>query len=476
MGGPYGMEARNRVVLHCNLARPSGGTDDLVSSLTDHLIENDRTTRVKTYDARVVLDECEGDVDAAREVQYEARLSGECQLTLTVSSATQDVAGILELLHGIHATRDNLPGGRLFYFQQKLVAADGSTHRMAPDTPEARYARAPPRLSFHAREFHTNKTFATLHGEPVRKAESRVRLFAEGREWYDSRGVPYQLGMLLTGRPGCGKSSVIKAMAESMRRHIVSVDMGAILTTAQLHSLFYDDTLMDMSTGVARAVRVPQDRRLYVVEEADKAGGVLLKGTPRAKVHDSQVSLRDVLDVLDGGMETPGRVLVMTANDPARLAPVVCRAGRVNAVVEFGPVDARLSDDIYERLTGGRPRAELPGTGVLTPADVTEAVLATYGEGEDATRAALADMMEAAEMGVSGGHPPNGDAAIARADAFRVEKPIGLRHRHQATEVLPVFGRVAHAFSGDMGELVQRDEDAGVPRLQLASAGVAHAE
>lgn len=406
-----GVARKNQVVLHCNLAHFSQGTDDLVLSLTDYLIEQNRTTRVKTYDARIVLDDCEGVVDDTGEVHYKVTIRDDCHMCLELTSDTKDVAAIVDMLQAIHAARDSLPAGRLYYFQQKLVVnADGSGYRMPTETPASRYAKAPQRLSFHARPFHTNKTFASLHGTPVRTAEARMQLFTEARDWYDSRGVPYQLGMLLTGRPGCGKSSVIKAMAATMHRHIVSVDMGAILTTVQLHSLFYDDTLMDLSTGTPRAVRVPQDRRLYVIEEADKAGGVLLRDASPRKVHETQVSLRDVLDVLDGGMETPGRVLVITANDPSRLAPVVCRAGRVNAVIDFGPVDQQMLSDIYERLTDAPPARQLPGAGLLSPADVTEAVLATFGRGEDATCEALAEMCATVHAGpeLSTGTPPTG--------------------------------------------------------------------
>ena len=390
--------SRSRIEVQCNLARPGGGTDDLVASLTEHLIMSGRTHRVRTYDSKVVLDEGSGDVDPAGKIQYSVEFDDDCHMRVTLESGELQVAEVLDYLQVVHSEREDLPANRLFYFQQKHVETQHGTHRMERPHPSLKYASAPPRLSFQRRTFHTNKTFVSLHGPPVRTVQARVDFFRGRRDWYDARGVPYQLGMLFTGKPGCGKSSVVKAMAASMGRHVVSVDMGTIMTTAQLQSLFYDDTLCDVSGAKGHTVRVPQERRLYVIEEVDKSGGVLLESAPSTKDHESQVSLRDVLDVLDGGVESPGRVLVMTANDPSKLHPLVRRPGRLDFVVDFGPVNDAVLTDIFRRLRDAPPGGPLPGAGVLTPAEVTEAVLATLDKEEAAARGALQQLCDGHEV------------------------------------------------------------------------------
>ena len=61
--------------------------------------------------------------------------------------------------------------------------------------------------------FYSNKSFANIFGSEVREVEERVNFFLNNREWYDSRGIPYQLGLLLSGVPGSGKTSIIRAIA-----------------------------------------------------------------------------------------------------------------------------------------------------------------------------------------------------------------------------------------------------------------------
>jgi len=62
---------------------------------------------------------------------------------------------------------------------------------------------APKQLSFIKSPFHSNKTFANIFGPEVKEVYERVSFFLKNKDWYDSRGIPYQLGLLLSGIPGC---------------------------------------------------------------------------------------------------------------------------------------------------------------------------------------------------------------------------------------------------------------------------------
>merc|ERR1712117_574174 len=65
------------------------------------------------------------------------------------------------------------------------------------------------------------------------------------------------------GEPGCGKTSTIKAIANHIQRHIVSVPLNKIKTVKELLNVFYNTRM--------NYVDIPLDKRLYVLEDIDAA-------------------------------------------------------------------------------------------------------------------------------------------------------------------------------------------------------------
>ena len=50
----------------------------------------------------------------------------------------------------------------------------------------------------------------------VDKIIKRIDFFVNNKPWYESRGIPYQLGFLFYGPPGSGKTSAILAIATQL--------------------------------------------------------------------------------------------------------------------------------------------------------------------------------------------------------------------------------------------------------------------
>lgn len=78
-------------------------------------------------------------------------------------------------------------------------------------------------------------------------------LFLERKEFYKRVGKPWKRGYLLYGPPGCGKSSLIAAMANYVNFDVYDLQLGDVLHNAELRSLL-------MST---------QNRSILVVEDID---------------------------------------------------------------------------------------------------------------------------------------------------------------------------------------------------------------
>merc|ERR550525_133355 len=53
---------------------------------------------------------------------------------------------------------------------------------------------------------------------------------------------------------------------------------------------------------------------------------------------DDDLNLAGLLNVLDGVVDSPGRVVVMTTNHPDKLDPALIRPGRINKRIHLGYV------------------------------------------------------------------------------------------------------------------------------------------
>ena len=77
-------------------------------------------------------------------------------------------------------------------------------------------------------DFDSSKTFENLFFSQKAQVIERLEFFMGNETWYRERGLPYTLGFLFHGAPGCGKTSTIKAIANLAKRHIVSVPLKNI--------------------------------------------------------------------------------------------------------------------------------------------------------------------------------------------------------------------------------------------------------
>ena len=237
-----------------------------------------------------------------------------------------------------------------------------------------RIVGAPRSVTFTKHRFHSTKTFANLCGDDVRELQRRVTFFLENQEWYRSKGIPYQLGIMLSGPCGTGKSSAIRAIANATHRSIVNVNLSSIATASQLKRLFLNDALQvyetDEQAEQPTPMLLPVADRIFVLDEIDSLGGAMVldraNGPSSAAVMPDELSLGELLTMFDGGVEVPGRIIVMLSNYPERLDKALVRPGRIDIHVRFGLssrkslaelyamfYDVQLSDELIARLPDG---------------------------------------------------------------------------------------------------------------------------
>jgi len=172
---------------------------------------------------------------------------------------------------------------------------------------------------------------------PLATTEALIKClddFTKNEEKYARRGVPYHLGILLHGKPGTGKSALIKAITNKLKRNLVHCDTvgEAIHSLSTLHGKSFVVVLEELDTrGIAnRKLNIDE---IEPEEEEENGNGEQLLGT--------------LLTALSGVMENPGRVFITTTNKPIEdLDEALIRPGRIDLRLEL----KNLANDDFVRM------------------------------------------------------------------------------------------------------------------------------
>lgn len=116
--------------------------------------------------------------------------------------------------------------------------------------------------------------------------------------------------------------------------------------------------------------------------------------------HPDALNLSFLLNLLDGILETPGRILIVTTNHRDQLDPALIRPGRIDLDIEVGYCDAQMiqemMDGFFERHVELPPEFKAEYSKTITPA-VMYAILLNSDSGDSepeiSERLAIEDLM-----------------------------------------------------------------------------------
>ena len=210
------------------------------------------------------------------------------------------------------------------------------------------------------------------------KIVSIIDNFLENEELYKQRGIPYTLGFLLWGEPGCGKTGFIKSLMNKTKRHGLTIKLNNQFDLVKLKQILFNEEITE-------DLCIPLDNRIIILEdidcmtdivktrfsdieseESDLDFGKIVKSSSddnsekqendNIKKQLSKIlnkeketpielinnNLSYLLNILDGLEEYPGRIIVMTSNQPNKLDKALIRPGRIDHIIEF--TNATLDD------------------------------------------------------------------------------------------------------------------------------------
>lgn len=165
---------------------------------------------------------------------------------------------------------------------------------------------------------------------------SCINRFITDKSNYEKYNIPKKLCILFYGRPGMGKTSIIKALAYEYKYNIVFMNLG-VLTDEILPFLY--NTVQKNTFIVFEDVDCAFQKR----EESVKIDEGL--ENKKKNKESTGVTLSGFLNALDGLSSNNGIITILTTNFIDKLDDALIRKGRVDLRIELTP-----SPDLYGQM------------------------------------------------------------------------------------------------------------------------------
>jgi len=230
--------------------------------------------------------------------------------------------------------------------------------------------------------FESSRRFNNIFFDGKEDIINKLNFFINNKEWYDTKGIPYTLGIGLHGPPGTGKTSLIKAIANYTGRHIIVISPKIIKTKQQLEQFFFETTYSEYNERGS----ITFNNKIIVFEDIDCIGELVFDRDKKNKdtnidniiqlvknkntedilkimndikngidqkedfTNTPNITLDDILNLWDGIRETPGRIIIITSNKYEQLDPALIRPGRIDISHKLTNASHETIKQIYKHL------------------------------------------------------------------------------------------------------------------------------
>lgn len=202
------------------------------------------------------------------------------------------------------------------------------------------------KIKINSCEWSSSVTFDNSWFPEKDNIMKKIDFFLNNKEWYYKKGIPYNLGILLYGEPGCGKTRFIKQLLNYTNRHAIDIKLNDDFDFNLLKRIINEESIGDDYI-------IPQDKRIIIFEDIDAMTTILkdrelvekevnneivkklLEKTEDKEEKNNNNNLSYFLNIIDGLNECSGRIIIMTTNRIDYLDKAIIRPGRIDMKLHF---------------------------------------------------------------------------------------------------------------------------------------------
>jgi len=164
--------------------------------------------------------------------------------------------------------------------------------------------------------------------------------FLKNEAEYDAFGIPYKKTYLLTGVPGSGKTSLIKALCNEIHYNLGIMSMSRDMDNATVQNSF----------------RSLDPKTVMLLEDID----CLFE--KRTSVETQSFTFSNLLNILDGVLFKHGIIVFITTNHPEKLDHALLRQGRTDLIIELNYPNKTEIEKLFRDMLGSKHYATAEAT------------------------------------------------------------------------------------------------------------------
>lgn len=210
-----------------------------------------------------------------------------------------------------------------------------------------------------ADEDKKKKSAASVRNIPDVRPLSELHGYGEAKLWGlelardladwnrgDIRWADVDNGILLSGPPGCGKTTFAAALAKTLDAHFVVGSYSTWLGSGDGHQ-------GDLLKSMREAFREARENSPSVIL-IDEIDNFVQRGSIGHAKNDEWMRgvVNGLLECMDGAVERPGVIVIGATNDPSGIDAALRRAGRLDRHVRIGLPDAEARLSILAQHLG----------------------------------------------------------------------------------------------------------------------------